>query len=126
MEVCWERGGEGEGALLLPMEVEGGGSTTRECTMSWGREEGRRDREPEGVLLATTIPPRTEWVVNTEVGRDTAASMEGATVTVGMAAIPLPPLARMTAAAAVTAALGKLAKVGTSGVWNKAENEFLI
>ena len=47
MEVCWERGGEGEGALLLPMEVEGGGSTTRECTMSWGREEGRRDRDPE-------------------------------------------------------------------------------
>jgi hypothetical protein len=50
--------------------------------------------------------------------------MEGATVTVGMAARP-PPLARITAAAAVTLELGKLAKDGTRGVWNRAENKYM-
>jgi hypothetical protein len=90
--------------------------------MSWGNELGTRGTAEE---LAITIPPNTEWVVatppKTEVGRETAASMEGATVTVGIAAMP-PPLARMTAAAAVTEELGKLANEGTSGVWNRAEN----
>ncbi len=112
---CWDRGGgEGEGPLL-PRE---GGSCTRECTISCGSEVGG--------LVITIPPPRTEWEeAKTEVGRETAARMEGATVTVGMVAAKLPPpLARMTAAAAVTEEEGgKLAREGTSGVWNKAEKE---
>ena len=53
MEVCWDRGGEGEGALLLPREV---GGSTRECTI---REEGRSVAAWEAVT-----PHRTEeWLV---------------------------------------------------------------
>ncbi len=77
-------------------------------------------------MVITIPPPRTaEWEeAKTEVGRETAARMEGATVTVGMVAAKLPPLARMTAAAAVTEEEGgKLAREGTSGVWNKAERK---
>ncbi len=76
--------------------------------------------------MITIPPPRTEWEeAKTEVGRETAARMEGATVTVGMVAAKLPPEARMTAAvAAVTEEEGgKLAREGTSGVWNKAERK---
>ncbi len=77
-------------------------------------------------MVITIPPPRTEWEeAKTEVGRETAARMEGATVTVGMVAAKLPPpVARMTAAAAVTEEEGgKLAREGTSGVWNKAERK---
>jgi hypothetical protein len=113
---CWDRGGgEGDGPLL-PRE---GGSCTRECTISCGSEVGG--------LVMTIPPPRTEWEeAKTEVGKETAAArMEGATVTVGMVAAKLPPVARMTAAvAAVTEEEGgKLAREGTSGVWNKAERK---
>ncbi len=78
--------------------------------------------------MVITIPLRIEeWEeAKTEVGRETAARMEGATVTVGMVAAMLPPpVARMTAAvAAVTEEEGgKLAREGTSGVWNKAERK---
>ncbi len=79
-------------------------------------------------MVITIPPPRTEWEeAKTEVGKETAAArMEGATVTVGMVAamLPPPPVARMTAAAAVTEEEGgKLAREGTSGVWNKAERK---
>jgi hypothetical protein len=115
--LCWDKGGEGEGPLL-PLE----GGRTRECTISCGREVGTRDADGE---LVITIPLRTEWEEaippKNEVGRETAARMEGATVTVGMPAMLLPPLARMTAAAADTEEGGKLAREGTRGVWNKAK-----